>query len=173
MGIVSNALLRDWYQPERRSICSENKVLGKLRNLELVPEQQAIIDAGVRLDQASQPYNDMLRRLISSIVAYRQVSVLLLTNADQMADHRYDIDRLMSDAHRGVLLAPREGDVFGMDYDPRPMAMGDLSPSYSGLVFPGTEPSQPDLSAFLMDGTVPQDVRERVRIMVNESHDEN
>ena len=124
-------------------------------------------------DQASQPYNDMLRRLITSIVAQRQVSVLLLANADQMAGHRFDIDRLMSDAHKGALLAPREGDMFGMDDDPRPLAMGDLSPSYSGLIFPGAEPCKPDLSAFLMDSTVPKDVRERIYLAVEESHQEN
>merc|ERR1712082_228480 len=51
--------------------------------------------------------------------------------------------------------------------------MGDLSPSYSGLVFPGAEPCKPDLSAFLMDSTVPQDVREKIRLAVQESHKEN
>ena len=73
--------------------------LGKSKNLELVPGQQSIIDAGVRLDQfhlgkdqASQPFNDMLRRLISSIVVQASVGPLL-TNTDQTAEHRFDIDR--------------------------------------------------------------------------------
>ena len=143
LGVVGNTLLQDWYQPERGSVWSEGKVLNKLKNLLLVPEQQAILDAGMRLDQfhlgrdqASQPYNDMVRRLITSMVAQRQASVLLLTNADQMAEHRFDMDRLMSDAHKGGLLTPRERDVFSMDDTPRPLAMGDLNPGYSGLIYP-------------------------------------
>ena len=39
LGDVGSALLRDWYQPERGVVWSENKVLGKLSNLKLVPEQ--------------------------------------------------------------------------------------------------------------------------------------
>ena len=70
-------------------------------------------------------------------------------------------------------LQPLVVDVFGMDDNPRPLEMGDLSPSYSGLVFPGAEPSKPDLSAFLMDSTVPKDVRERIYLAVQESHEDN
>ena len=75
LGCVGNTLLQDWYQPERNSVWSEGTVFSKLNNLKLVPEQQAILDAGLRLDQwhlgrdqASQPYNDMVRRLIMSMV---------------------------------------------------------------------------------------------------------
>ena len=63
--------------------------------------------------------------------------------------------------------------MFGMDNDPQTLVMGNLSPSYSGPVFPGAEPCKPDLSAFLMDGTVPRDVRERIHLAVQESHEEN
>ena len=101
-----------------------------------------MLDTWVRLDQwllgrdqASQPYNDMVRWLITSIVAQRQASVLLLTNADQMAEHRFTMDRIMGDAHSRVLLAPRERDTFNLEDHPLPLAMGDLNPSHTGLVF--------------------------------------
>ena len=48
---VANTMLHDWYQPERNSIWSERMVFSKLNNLKLVPEQQAILDTWLRLDQ--------------------------------------------------------------------------------------------------------------------------
>ena len=115
----------------------------------------------------------MVRHLITSIVASRQASVLLLTNADQMAEHRVAVDRIMADAHQGALLAPRERDSFNLEESPLLLAMGDLNPCYSGLVFPGSEPEKPDLSSLIMDSTIPQEVRERIHLAVEMSHQEN
>ena len=178
LGAVGSALLRDWYQPERGVVWSEGKVLGKLRNLRLVPEQQAMLDAGVRLDQwhlgrdqASQPYNGMVRRLITSIVAQRAASVLLLTNADQIAEHRFSMDGIMGDAHSGALLAPGNRDTFNMEDSPQSLAMGDLNPSHTGLVFPGTKLEKPDLSSLLEN--LSEDVRTRILLAVNENHEGN
>ena len=106
-------------------------------------------------------------------MAQRQASVLLLTNADQMAEHWFDMDRLMSDAHQGALLAPRERDSFSLEELPLPLAMGDLNPGYSGLVFPGSEPDKPDLSSLILDSTIPMEVRERIHLAVEMSHQEN
>ena len=44
LGTVGSALLRDWYQPERRAVWSEGKVLDK--SLKLVGEQQAVLVPG-------------------------------------------------------------------------------------------------------------------------------
>ena len=153
-------------------------MLGKLNSLKLVGEQQAMLDARVRQDQwhlgrdqASQPFNSVLRRLITSIVAQRTASVLLLTNADQIAEHRFSMEGIMGDAQPGALLAPGNRDSFKMEDHPLPLAMGDLNPSYTGLLFPDTEPEKPDLSSLVED--LPEDVRERIRFMVEESHQGN
>ena len=153
-------------------------MLGKLSNLKLVPEQQAMLDAGMRQDQwhlgrdqASQPYNGMVRRLITSIVAQRAASVLLLTNADQIAEHRFSMDGIMGDAQSGALLAPGNRDTFNMEDHPQPLAMGDLNPSHTGLVFPETELEKPDLSSLVED--LPEDVRRRILLAVEETHQGN
>ena len=106
-------------------------------------------------------------------MAQRQASVLLLTNTDQMAEHRFAMDRIMADAHQGALLAPRERDSFSLEESPLPLAMGDLNPGYSGLVFPGSEPDKPDLSSLILDSTIPMEVRERIHLAVEMSHQEN
>merc|ERR1712112_480075 len=90
-----------------------------------------------------------------------------------MAEHWFAMDRLMSDAHQGALLAPRERDSFSLEESPLPLAMGDLNPGYSGLVFPGSGPDKPDLSSIIMDSTIPQEVRERIHLAVEMSHQEN
>ena len=74
LELESVATLRGWYLPESGSVWSEGEVLGKLGKLCLVPDQQAVLDNGVRADQwqlprdqASQPNNELLRRLLVSM----------------------------------------------------------------------------------------------------------
>ena len=89
MELESAKTLRTWYLPESNSMLSESLVLGRLDNLTLVPSQQSVLDNGVHMDQwhfprdqASQPHNDFVRRLVVSVKAHRQASVLLLANLD-------------------------------------------------------------------------------------------
>ena len=53
------------------------------------------------------------------------------------------------------------------------MGLGSLSPAYQGLVFPGSEPEKPDLSSLVMYSTIPQELRERILLKVEESHKAN
>ena len=89
--------------------------------------------------QYLQPYNDMVWRIIASMVLYQEISTLLFTNANQVAEHAFVIQRIMSDTNHGALLTSREQDSFKLD-TPVKVPLGDLNPSYLGLVFPGTEP---------------------------------
>ena len=86
-------MLRGWYQPEQGSIWLNGMVFNKLNGLKLVPEQQVVLDQGLRSDQwcfskdqAQQPFNDMKRHLVASMVTYRQASTILFTNADQVSE---------------------------------------------------------------------------------------
>ena len=90
-----------------------------------------------------------------------------------MAEHRFTIDRVMADAHQGVLQPPRERNSFQLEESPEPVALVDLNPRYTGLVFPGSEPENLDLTTFLMDSTIPEEVRQRVNLAVEMSHREN
>ena len=52
LGMVGEHLLQDWYQSQHGRVWAEHRVLGKLfvNRLKLVPEQQALVDIGMRLD---------------------------------------------------------------------------------------------------------------------------
>ena len=108
----------------------------------------------------------MQRRLIASMVTHRQASSLLFLNADQIAEHKFAIEETVADAQYGAFLGPRERDTFQILDHPAKVVLGDLNPDYSGLVFPGSEPEKLDLSALVMDSTIPQEVRERILLAV-------
>ena len=85
---------------------SEQRVFGKLQQLKLAPEQQSMVESGVRLDQFSlkrshsqQPFNDLKRRLIYSIYASDQVATLLMANGDQVAGHHLTINQALQHAN--------------------------------------------------------------------------
>ena len=59
-----------------------------------------------------EPFNDLFRRLISSMAPARQTSTLLLTKADQIVDYRFNMDQTLSGAHQGAFLTPEENDLF-------------------------------------------------------------
>ena len=105
LGLVRERMLRDWSQPERNTVWVESKVNAKLHNLALVPEQQSAVDSGIHLNQwalgrtqPSQPFNDLKRRLISSISSSRQASTVLMANTDYLAGHHHQIEKAMADA---------------------------------------------------------------------------
>ena len=77
----------------------------------------------------------------------------------------------MGDAQPGALLAAGNRDSFKMEDRPQPVAMGDLNPNYTGLLFPDTELEKPDLSSLVED--LPEEVRRRILLTVEESHQEN
>ena len=56
---------------------------------------------------------------------------------------------------------------------PVKVPLGELDSAYTGLVFPGSEPEKPDLSGLVMDSTIPQEVRERILLVVEISHQTN
>ena len=49
--------------------------------------------------------------------------------------------------------------------------LGDLNPNFTGLLFPDSELDKPDLVSLLQD--VPEEIRDRVNIAVEESYAEN
>ena len=75
----------------------------------------------------------------------------------------------MQDAHTEAVLAPGTRDTFKMEVSFRELA-GTIDPAFSGLVFPGAEPEKPDIATILEDPRVPQEVRERAILAVEEAH---
>ena len=90
--------LRGWFLPEAGAIWTEMEVLGKLGTLTLVPAQQALVENGLRedqwhlpKDQASQPHNELIKRLRRSMAAQRQSLVLLLSILDQVQAQTFNV----------------------------------------------------------------------------------
>ena len=54
---------------------------------------------------------------------------------------------------------------------PEPVILGDINPNFTGLLFPDSQPEKPDMISLLQD--VPEVIRKRVRIAVNDSHAKN
>ena len=103
------------------------------------------------------------------MVSYRQVSTILFTNANQVAEQTFAIQRILADAHQGAFQPPKEKNSFKLD-TPVKVPLGELDSAYTGLVFPESEPKKPDLSSLVMDSTIPQEVRERILLAVEMSH---
>ena len=81
LGGVGLDMLRSWYQLEPGSVCNDRTVSDKIRGLQLVPEQQAILDSGLRADQwyfsrdqPLQAWSDCQCCLHASLVTHRQAS---------------------------------------------------------------------------------------------------
>ena len=135
----------------------EDVAFHKLDHLKLILEQQSIVDSGIRLDlwalvrdQQSQSFNYLNHRLLASITASRQLSqlsTLLLTNADQIADHRFNLDQLLSRVSQEAFLLPGERDLFNLV--PEPVILGDLNSNFTGLLLLHSEPEKPDLASLL------------------------
>ena len=111
--------------------------------------------------------------MVTSVKAHGQASVLLLANLDQILEHHFKLMESMEDAHSGAVLPPGNRDTCNIQDAPIPVPAGELNPAHSGLVFPGAKLEKPDLSAFLMDGSIPQEVRERVQVAVDMAHADN
>ena len=115
-------MLRDWYQPERGSVWLEHKVMSKLNNLKLAPEQQSAVERNIRFDQwamgrmqLQQPLNNLKRRLISSLASSRQASTLLFANKDQIGNYHITIDQALANAAKDAFLPVRERDLYNLD----------------------------------------------------------
>ena len=122
----------------------------------MVLDQQAILDSGVRADQwhfsqdqPLQAWSDCQHHLHATLVTQRQASSLLFLNADQTAEHVVSIKDMVEEAHGGAFLEPEERDIL-QSGELTKVGLGALNPAYKGLVFPGSEPEKPDLSALLM-----------------------
>ena len=125
-------MLQDWFQTERNTVWAEAKVNEKLHNLVLVLEQQSAVDSGICLDQwalgrtqASQPFNDLKQRLISSISSSRQASTVLMANADYLAGHYHQIEKAMTNTAPKAFLPVKERDLFNLGS--MPTVMGELN----------------------------------------------
>ena len=106
-------MLQDWYQLQRSTVWHEQKVFGKLNKLKLAPDQQSVVDSGVRVDQfalgwshSQQPFNGQRRWFIYSINTSRQVSTILMANGDQVADQRLTIDQAFIHNHKEGPILP-------------------------------------------------------------------
>ena len=117
-----------------------------------------------------QPFNDLCRRLIYSINTNRQVSTILMANADFMADHHLKIDLATATAAQGAFLPVRERDLFSLD--PQFTVMGELDSSYQGLLFLDLSLEDPDLESIMKD-EVPQKVQTRILAAVKQSQANN
>ena len=103
-------------------------------------------------------------------MAQRQALVLLLNNIDQVLEHSFTLEGVMADAHSGALQAPGTRDSYNIQDSPIRVPQGDLNPAHTGLVFPGAELEKPDLTAFLMDSSIPEEVCQRVNLAVEMTH---
>ena len=89
--------------------------MAKLQNLTLVLEQQSAVDIGIRFDQwalertqSQQPFNNLKRRLISSISLSRQASTVLMANTDYLAGHHHQIEKATADTTPQAFLPVKE-----------------------------------------------------------------
>ena len=92
--LIGERMLWKWFQPEFNMVWLESKVFSRLNSHKLTPEQQSLVDSGIRMDhwalgktQASQPFNDLQWQLIASIDANRQAStceILYVVNRDTL-----------------------------------------------------------------------------------------
>ena len=56
--------------------------------------------------------------------------------------------------------------------NPKPVVFGDLDPTYTGLFFSDSKLEKPDLTSIMPD-TVPEDIRSRVILAMEEVHTRN
>ena len=156
---------------------TEALVNSKLEGLTLVPEQQSTVDSGIHLDQwalgrtqSQQPFNDLKRRLISSISSSRQASTVLMANTDLLAAHCHKIDQATADAAPQAFLPVRERDLFNLGS--QPTIMGELNPEYDGPIFPDFLLEEPELQS-IMGEHVPQEIQLRILSDFRPTHSNN
>ena len=142
------------------------KVIAKLQNLTLVPEQQSAVDSGIRFDQwalgrtqSQQPFNERKRRLISSFSSSRQASTVLLANSEYLVAHPHQIEQATTNAAQQAFLPIRERDLFNLGS--QPTVMGELNPAYQGPIFPDFCLEQPELESIMGD-QVSQEVQSKI-----------
>ena len=108
------SLLWGWFQPELNIVGSEHKLLHKLKGLELTPEQHSLADSAIVMNQWAlgktqpfQPFNDLLRRLITSIGTQRQTNTILLILAYRMADQKLNLHHVLATTNKPAIM-PRD-----------------------------------------------------------------
>ena len=86
-----------------------------------------------------------------------------------MADYhpKLDVQRQNS---QGAFLLVKKRDLYILG--PQPTVLGNLDPSYQGLVLPDSSLGEPDLKSIMGDW-VPQDIKIRVLIAGRESYTRN
>ena len=80
------------------------------------------------------------------------------------------MDQTLTNTNKGAFLPIRERDLYLLG--PQPTVLGDLDPTYQGLVFPDSSLEEPDLESIMGD-LVPQGIKDRVFIAARESHTRN
>ena len=117
---------------------------GKIKKLQLVPEQQSVLDSGIRLHQfaldcgqPSQAFNEWSKRLISLIATLRQSSMLLLAHADKVSTSTFNLKEVLTGAAAGSVLDPVDRDTYNLV--PRLYMLGALNPNHSSPLFPEPE----------------------------------
>ena len=109
--------------------------MSKLNNLKLAPEQQSAVDSGISFHQwalgrtqSQQLFNNLKRRLISSLASSQQASTLLFANRDQIGRHCLTIEQALANKAKGAFLPVRERDLYNLD--PQPTLHRELDPDY-------------------------------------------
>ena len=90
-----------------------------------------------------------------------------MASGDQVADHCHKIDQALANIAQGAFLPVRERDLYLLD--PQPTILGELDPTYQGLVFLDSSLEEPDLESIIGD-LVPQSIKDRALIAARESH---
>ena len=81
------------------------------------------------------------------------------------------MDQLLAEVPQEAFLPPGERDLY--NFVPEPIILGDINLNYTGLLFRDSQPEKPDIASILQDQDVPEELKERVRIAVDESHAKN
>ena len=170
--------LRGWFLQEEGSVWSEMDIRDKLRNLSLVPAQQAFLDNELREDQwhlpksqEAQPHNEFIKRLRTSMAFHRQSSVLVLSVMDHVQSQAFNVLEVLRTANKGAVRPQGYRDSFHILDEPSKEMVGDINHHFSGFLFPGTEPVKPDLAGLLTN--IPEEISQRILLAVEEAHVDN
>ena len=168
---VCSPRLRGRYQPEQEAIESEEPSAPSL-----VQEQQASFDS--REEQIPWHQGQALfpllfttmGTLITPKVAQGLESGLPSANSDRMAEHQLSMDGTMGDAQPGVLPVSGDRDIPNLETHPGTPAQRLFNLSQNPL-FPESVLEKVDLSSLVEN--LPADVRVRILLEVEESHQRN
>ena len=128
------------------------------------------MDSGIRFDQwalgktqSQQPFKDLKRQLISSIITSRQASTVLMANGNHLLAHRLQIKQATADAAKQAFLPIREMDLFHLD--PQFTVLGELDPAYKGLIFLDICLEEPELESIMGD-QISKEIQNRILLQL-------